>query len=98
MGTKGSTFDINDERNDRHTKGQGFGGKERGEGLGRRRTNKYKGGGDDEESEYYDSEYYDSEEEAEIERQSFLEKEIMEKVERQLKNSDLFSQKDMDEF
>ena len=41
-------------------------------------------------TEYYDSEYYDSEEEAEMEAQNQLEKEIMAKVDKYLKNTELF--------
>ena len=41
-------------------------------------------------TEYYDSEYYDSEEEAEMEAQNQMEKDIMEKVDKYLKNTELF--------
>ena len=43
-------------------------------------------------TEYYDSEYYDSEEEREMEAQQQLEQEIMAKVDKYLKNTELFDE------
>ena len=43
-------------------------------------------------TEYYDSEYYDSEEEREMEAQQQMEEDIMAKVNKYLKNTELFSE------
>jgi hypothetical protein len=57
------------------------------------RQNKAAGGMayEKEPSEYYDSEYYDSDEEAELEKQNQMEEDIMAKVDKYLKNTELFS-------